>query len=199
MGLCPKTHAFAPLLVINGKDFTFKDPFGNYLTEEFYDSELNETNTYNTINNPAIGYTEQSEQLVRSTRNAKGEVVAQLINRRLNKFDNLYWPYMSRVNLAELKQEIKKFYCDISYWDDEQELYITRKFYWGDLSATPCEWETVRLENHGIPKRDTLGRPIYIKRPIWYKDVKCNLIDMRIRIIVKGGKLWRYIVMCKEI
>lgn len=174
MGLCPKTNAFASLLLINGKDFTFRDPNGDYLTETHYDRTLDETNTYNTVNNPAIGYNETSEQLVKSTRNAKGEVVAHKINRRLNKFDNLYWPYMSRVNLAELKREIAKFYCDITYWDDENEAYITRKFYWGDFSATPCEWETVRLAG----QRDNLGRPIYFKRPIWYKDVKCNLIDM---------------------
>lgn len=131
------------------------------------------------MNNPAIGYNEASEQLVKSTRNAKGQVVAQKINRRLNKFDNLYWPYMSRVNITELKKEIAKFECELTYWDDEANAYVTRKYYWGDFSATPCEWETVRLESSpGVPRRDNLGRPIYFKRPIWYKDVKCNLIDM---------------------
>ena len=86
---------------------------------------------------------------------------------------------MSRVNLTELKQEIAKFYCTITYWDDEADAFITRQYYWGDFSATPCEWETVRLDDSsGQPIRDNLGRPIYFKRPIWYKDVKCNLIDM---------------------
>lgn len=184
MGLCPKTNAFAPLIRINGKEFRFRDPEGNYL-DEYYNNYH-----YNTVNNPAIGYNELSEQLVKSTRNAEGKVVAQIVNRRLNKFDNLYWPYMSRVNLTELKQEIKKFYCDISYWDDEADSYITRKYYWGDFSATPCEWETVRLEG----QTDSLGRPIYFKRPIWYKDVKCNLIDMRL-LIEKGDNLWLFIVM----
>lgn len=174
MGLCPKTNAFAPLFLINGKDFRFRDYKGNYLKETYYDAGLKETHDYNTVNNPAIGYTEMSEQLVKSTRNANGQVVAQKINRRLNKFDNLYWPYMSRVNINELKKEIAKFECNLTYWDDEAEAYITRKFYWGDFSATPCEWETVRLEGH----RDHLGRPVYFKRPIWYKDVKVNLIDM---------------------
>ena len=75
---------------------------------------------------------------------------------------------MSRVNLAELKKEIAKLTCDITYWDDENNVVRTRKFYWGDFSATPCEWETIWVNS--INK--------YMKRPIWYKDVKCNLIDM---------------------
>ena len=164
MGLCPKENAFASLILINGKEFKFRDPDGNYLSEYYpYDGKY-----YNTVNNPAIGYNELSEQLVKTTRNAKGQVISQTVNRRLNKFDNLYWPYMSRVNLAELKREIAKFTCDITYWDDEDNVVRTRKFYWGDFSATPCEWETIYVSSTGA----------HLKRPIWYKDVKCNLIDM---------------------
>ena len=177
-GICPKAGAFAPLIWINGKAFVFEDPNGDYLTEEHYDQDLHERNFYNTVNNPAIGYQEKSEQLVKSTRNAYGQVIAQVVNRRLNKLDNLYWPYMSRVNLTELKKEIAKFECSLSYFDTEVDQWVTRRYYWGDFEATPCEWEVVRLENPSGPIRDNLGRPIYIKRPIWYKDVKCNLIDM---------------------
>lgn len=170
MGLCPKTNSFAPLILINGKEFKFRDPYGGYLTEH-YDGKL-----FNTVNNPAIGYTEQSEQLVKSTRNAKGQVVAQKINRRLNKFNNLTWPYMSRVNIVELKKEIAKFTCELSYYDDEADQWVTRKYYWGDFEATPCEWETVHIR----------GTDQYYKRPIWYKDVKVNLIDMR--LLIKEGR-----------
>lgn len=163
MGLCPKTNGFAPLLIINGQNFVFHDPNGNTLTDyDWYG------NLHNHVNNPAIGYTEQSEQLVKSTRNARGQVVAQTINRRLNKFENLYWPYLSRYDVNWLKKQIKKFRCELWYWDDEEEQFISRQFYWGDFSATPCEWETVRKT----------GTNLYFKRPIWYKDVKCNLIDM---------------------
>ena len=168
MGLCPKTNSFAPLLIINGEKFYFHDPNGNRLTEDYsqYDKEHP---LWNTVNNPAIGYTEQSEQLVRSTRNAKGQVVSQTINRRINKFENLYWPYLSRYDVNWLKKQIAKFDCELWYWDDEKEQVIKRMFYWGDFEATPCEWETVK---HYVGK-DYL----YIKRPVWYKDVKCNLID----------------------
>lgn len=162
-GLCSKTNSFASLILINGKEFKFRDPNGGYLSE-YYDGRY-----YNTVNNPAIGYNELSEQLVKSTRNANGQVVSQVVNRRLNKFDNLYWPYMSRVNLIELKQEIAKFYCTITYYDEEMDKFVKRQYYWGDFSATPCEWETVWVGGR-VNK--------YMKRPIWYKDVKCNLIDM---------------------
>jgi len=91
MGLCPKTNAFASLIKINGEEFYFHTPSGERLTEDY--SQYDPTIPYwNTVNNPAIGYQEKSEQLVRSTRNAKGQVVAQKINRRINKFENLYWP-----------------------------------------------------------------------------------------------------------
>lgn len=175
MGLCPKTNAFAPLLIMNGEHFYFHDPNGNRLTEDY--SQFDPVNSYyNTVNNPAIGYQEKSEQLVRSTRNAKGQVVAQKINRRLNKFENLYWPYLSRYDVNWLKKQIAKFECEISYWDDEYEQFIKRKFYWGDFEATPCEWETVK---YYIGSEYT-----YIKRPIWYRDIKCNLIDMRLLISI---------------
>lgn len=164
-GICPKENPFASLIRINGEDFRFQDPNGEYLSDFYRD------NWYNTVNNPAIGYTEQSQQLVRSTRNAKGQVVSQKINRRINKFENLYWPYMSRKSVQWLKKQIAKFDCELTYWDDENERLITRSFYWGDFEATPCEWETIEVGRY----QD--GRPMYMKRPTWYKDVKCNLID----------------------
>lgn len=160
-GICPKENAFAPLILINGEEFKFRDPNGNYLTE-FYEGQM-----MNTVNNPAIGYTEQSEQLVRSTRNANGVIVSQKINRRMNKFENLYWPYLSRYSVNWLKKQIAKFECQLTFWDDENNEWITKRYYWGDFEATPCEWETV----HYLPTGQ------YFKRPIWYKDVKCNLID----------------------
>lgn len=168
-GICPKVNAFASLLKINGEEFYFHDPKGNRLTEDY--SKYDKTNPYwNTVNNPAIGYTEKSEQLVRSTRNAKGQVVAEKINRRINKFENLYWPYLSCYDVTWLKKQIAKFHCTIWYWDSELDKYISRQFYWGDFEATPCEWETVRVPATGEPHH-------YYKKPIWYRDVKCNLID----------------------
>ena len=162
-GINSKINSFAPLFFINGKEFKLQDNEGNY-----YYTEDDQGRRYNTVGNPAMNYNEQSEQLVRSTRNAKGQVVAETINRRLNKFENLTWPYLSRYSVNWLKNEIKKFTCELSYWDDEKNEFITRKYYWGDFSATPCKWETVWDE----------ARQIYYKRPTWYKDVKCNLIDM---------------------
>lgn len=164
LGIDSKENSFAPLILINGKEFRFQDAEGNY-----YYTEDDQGIRHNTVCNPAIGYNEQSEQLVQSTRNAKGQVVAHKINRRLNKFENLTWPYLSRYSVNWLKNEISKFECELSYWDDESNQWITRKYYWGDFSATPCKWETIRMIS--------VSGTFYRKRPTWYKDIKCNLID----------------------
>lgn len=138
----------APLFLINGKQMPF-DPEYPRCT-----------------GNPARDYQEKSEQLVKSTRNAKGEVVAQTVNRRLNKFDNLRWSILTREQVYWLKQEIAKFDCSLSYWDSEMNAWTTREYYWGDFSATPFEWETF-----------SIGGGNYAKRPKLYKDIQVNLID----------------------
>lgn len=148
MGMIGKNDTSAPLFYINGHAFTGPSPEG-----------------HNAYLNPGIGYQEKTEQLVRSTRNANGQVVSEVINRRLEKFENLYWPYLSAASVTWLRQQIKTFNCELSYWDDEDGIVRTRQFYWGDFEATPCEWETI-----------TVGGRSY-KKPTWYKEVKCNLID----------------------
>lgn len=94
-----------------------------------------------------------------------GQIVSQTINRRMNKFDSLTWPYLSAEAVTWLKAEIAKFHCDLTYWDSEVGAFVTRKYYWGDFEATPCEWETV------------LYNGMRMKKPSYYKNVTCNLID----------------------
>lgn len=154
------TNPFAPLFLINGKQMPYANP-----TDW---AEAPDGSKRICVANPAQGYQEKSEQLVRSTRNANGQVISQKINRRLNKFDSLSWPILTREQVNWLKKEIAKFECKLTYWDSENEAWITRRYYWGDFEATPFEWETVKLK----------GTDFYFKRPKAYKDVKCNLIDM---------------------
>ena len=153
------THA--PLFLINGQKMPFISP-----TDYIEDDGIK----YLCTANPAQDYQEKSEQLVKSTRNANGEVVAHKINRRLNKFENLKWPYLSREQVHWLKRQIADFTCELTYFDDEVGLWLTREYYWGDFSATPCDWEKVKL--------DPFVFPYYFKRPTRYKDVSVNLIDM---------------------
>lgn len=127
--------------------------------------------------NPAQGYLMKTEQLVRSTRNANGEVVSQKINRRLLKFDSLKWPILSRRQVVWLKQKVANFAVNVTYYDDEVDNIITRKFYFGDMSAEPFRWESISIDG---------GQTKYIKRPTMYKDVSVNIIDMRVLIIKKG-------------
>lgn len=126
--------------------------------------------------NPAQGYLMKTEQLVRSTRNANGQVVSQPINRRLLKFDSLKWPILSRRQVIWLKRKVANFKVNVTYYDDELDSIITRLFYFGDMSAEPFRWESVSIDG---------GRTKYIKRPTYYKNVSVNIIDMRVLIFRK--------------
>ena len=138
--------------------------------------------------NVRFGYTESTEQLVRSQRNSKGVVVAEKIGetydnstgKRLMKFDNLECPLMANTDYRWLQEQIEKFYCYITYYDARagyepmtgtsysEGLYtqggvVTKKFYWGDFSAEPFKFYRHVDTGLLIPK--------------WYINVKVNLID----------------------
>ena len=113
--------------------------------------------------NPQAGYLEESEQLVEGTRNAKGRTVAQPINRRINKFSDIVFPMLTLAQVKWLKQKVANFKVDLTYYDSEEDKIVTRKFYFGDLSAQPFKWDT----NHAT-----------VAKPTHYKNVKINIIDM---------------------
>ena len=138
--------------------------------------------------NVKFGYTESTEQLVKSQRNSKGVVVAQKVGenydhssgKRLMKFDNLEWPLMSNQDYRWMQEQIEKFYCYITFYDSRAGYqpmtgvdyseglrtsggFVTKKFYWGDFSAEPFQF--VRDTDNGLLV------------PKWYINVKVNLID----------------------
>ena len=138
--------------------------------------------------NVRYGYTESTEQLVKSQRNSKGVVVAQKVGsaydnstgKRLLKFDSLEWPLLPESDYRWLQEQIEKFYCYITFWDHRAGYqpiqgndystgtqttggFVTKKFYWGDFSAEPWKFY-----------RDT---DLDILVPSWYINVKVNLID----------------------
>lgn len=138
--------------------------------------------------NVKFGYTEDTEQLVKSQRNSKGVVVAKKVGeaydnsmgKRLMKFNNLEWPLMANSDYRWLQEQIEKFYCYITYYDARAGYqpvqgnnystgiqttggFVTKKFYWGDFSAEP--WQFARDIKYGILV------------PSWYINVKVNLID----------------------
>lgn len=134
------------------------------------------------------GYTEDTEQLVKSQRNSKGVVVAKKVGesydnssgKRLLKFNNLEWPLLPNSDYRWLQEQIEKFYCYITFYDARAGYqpvqgndyssgvqttggFVTKKFYWGDFSAEP--WKFVRDTNNGLLV------------PSYYINVKVNLID----------------------
>lgn len=138
--------------------------------------------------NVRYGYTESTEQLVKSQRNSKGVVVAKKVGeaydnstgKRLMKFDGLEWPLLPNSDYRWLQEQIEKFYCYITYYDARAGYqpmtgndystgaqttggFVTKKFYWGDFSAEP--WKFVRDTENGLLV------------PSYYINVKVNLID----------------------
>jgi hypothetical protein len=123
--------------------------------------------------NVRYGYTEDTEQLVKSQRNSKGVVVAKKVGDRLMKFNNLEWPLLSNSDYRWLQKQISEFYCYVTYYDARYGKatgghqtaggFVTKKFYWGDFSAEP--WKFERDTNYGI------------LIPSYYINVKVNLID----------------------
>ncbi len=131
--------------------------------------------------NPGRGYLEKSEQLVRSTRNAYGQVIAQKINRRLRKFDSLNWPILTANQVHWLKQKVANFEVKLGYYDIEDDAWVTRRFYFGDMECEPIEWEAIDAGPFASQR--------YYKRPTVYRNVKVNIIDMRVLNLVLFGVL----------
>lgn len=134
------------------------------------------------------GYTESTEQLVKSQRNSEGVVIAEKVGKaydnskgkRLLKFDGLEWPLLSNSDYRWLQEQIEKFYCYVTYYDSRAGYQpisgkdysvgtqttgrvVTKKFYWGDFSGEP--WKFTRDTNTGVLV------------PSYYINVKVNLID----------------------
>lgn len=112
-----------------------------------------------TLPSPARGLTEGWYQIVDSSRNANGVVVAQKIGRRQLKLDSLSWPYLTAAQWGAILKEIDKFYGTLSYFDARTRTRRTLKVYWGDASAEPY-W----VDNSGDPTH--------------YINCKCNIIDV---------------------
>ena len=149
------------------------------------------------------GYTEDTEQLVKSQRNSQGVVVAKKVGtdggKRLLKFNNLEWPLLPNSDYRWLQEQIEKFYCYVTYYDARygyvsmgkdpfsgEEIYstgvqtsggfVTKKFYWGDFSAEPWKFE-----------RDTDNGLLV---PSYYINVKVNLIDCGEPYLDQGDPNW---------
>ncbi len=141
------------------------------------------------------GYTEDTEQLVKSQRNSKGVVVAQKVGeaydnssgKRLLKFNNLEWPLMSNQDYRWLQEQIEKFYCYITFYDAragyqpmtrdpfsyDTEIYSTGTHTTGGFVTKKFYWGDFSAEPWKFI-RDTDNDLLV---PEWYINVRVNLID----------------------
>lgn len=108
---------------------------------------------------PDKGLKIQRQQLVDSGRNAKGQVVAQKINRRLLKVDSLQWSYLTATQWGAILQQIEKFEGTVKVWDARTGGFLDFKIYWGNAEEEPFE-----VDDDG--------------RVLSYINCKCNIVDM---------------------
>lgn len=145
--------------------------------------------------NVKYGYTEDTEQLVKSQRNSKGVVVAKKVGetydnstgKRLLKFNNLEWPLMPNSDYRWLQEQIEKFYCYITFYDArkgyqpigrnpfsmDEEIYSVGIQTVGGFVTKKFYWGDFSAEPWKF-ERDTDNGLLV---PSWYINVKVNLID----------------------
>lgn len=101
---------------------------------------------------------QEGQQLVDSTRNANGEVVAQKINRRQVKL-SMTWKVIYPSELKKVLGCIESFSGTVRYYDAKTGDFISRQMYWGDYS-----FSTYWVLEDGTPKMVT--------------GLKASLVDM---------------------
>lgn len=153
------------------------------------------------------GYTEDTEQLVKSQRNSKGVVIAQKVGenfdnssgKRLLKFNNLEWPILPNSDYRWLQEQIEKFYCYITYYDARygyqpmgvdpftgKELYSTGVQTTGGFVTKKFYWGDFSAEPWKF-ERDTDNGLLV---PSVYINVKVNLIDCGEPYLKPGDANW---------
>lgn len=156
--------------------------------------------------NVKYGYTEDTEQLVRSQRNSKGVVIAEKVGeaydnstgKRLLKFNNLEWPILPNSDYRWLQEQIEKFYCYLTFYDaragydkmsvdlfsseKDRDLYNTGKMTKGGIVTKKFYWGDFSAEPWKFDRDTDTGLLV----PSYYINVKVNLIDCG-EAYVEGG------------
>ena len=153
------------------------------------------------------GYTEDTEQLVKSQRNSKGVVIAQKVGenfdnssgKRLLKFNNLEWPILPNSDYRWLQEQIEKFYCYITYYDARygyqpmgvdpfsgKELYATGVQTTGGFVTKKFYWGDFSAEPWKFERNTDNGLLV----PSVYINVKVNLIDCGEPYLKPGDANW---------
>lgn len=109
-----------------------------------------------TFPTPNRGVQIVSSSVVDSGRNANGEVVGQIIGRKLWKINNLQWTGLSAEQWGAMKSALSPFFVNVTFSGDDGQRH-TVTMYPSDFTAEP-----LTLEGNKITK---------------YKTVAFNLID----------------------
>ena len=164
-------------------------------------------NGYIPPDNFRYGYTEDTEQLVKSQRNSKGVVVAKKVGeaydnssgKRLMKFNNLEWPILPNSDYRWLQEQIEKFYCYVTYYDARygyqpigrdpftgEEIYSIGAQTTGGFVTKKFYWGDFSAEPWKFERNTDNGLLV----PAYYINVKVNLIDCGEPYLEPGDNNW---------
>ena len=87
---------------------------------------------------PAVGLEIGSAIGVDSGRNAKNQVVGQVVGRRQWKLSNLSWKGLKEEQIAEIMKALEPFYVKVTFRDVTGEVH-THTMYPGDTSGKPLD------------------------------------------------------------
>lgn len=100
------------------------------------------------------GYSVGIQDIVNATRNARGNMIKDLIATKV-KID-LAWIYLSMADTAKVLTAVSGNFFTVEYLDPEANAFLTKTFYAGDRTA---------------PAMD------FINGVMRYKDIKFNIIE----------------------
>lgn len=95
-------------------------------------------------------------QNVNAGRNANGEVIGDLVGRKIWKISNLQWNGLSAETWKEMKQALEPFFVKVTFTGDDNERHTVTMY-----------------------PSDTTGKPLFLDGIFYknYETCKFNLID----------------------
>ena len=96
---------------------------------------------------PAPGMQIVRSQAVDSGRNTNGQVVAQLVGRKLWKINNLQWNGLSASDWKQIQDALAPFFVNVTFTGDDN-VRRTIMMYPGDTSGEPLFVDGVSYRNY---------------------------------------------------
>ena len=107
----------------------------------------------------------QAEQLVDGDRNSLGQVIIQLISRRIEAYTQMEWGELTPEEFQWLRRNVEDMVVDLTFFNDLTQRVSRRRYYFGILNYRPMGFKDTGLE---------------VLQPMLYVENRCNIIDMNL-------------------